>query len=357
MLNDQKEHPWYFNVFSPFVALFFAFFCSGMIILFTGGNPFEALSALIEGSLGSSSSLLLSLQKSIPLIFTGLSVGIGFRAGLFNIGAEGQLYIGAITAAWIAPMLPGVHGILLIPFILTVSCLAGSFWGIVPGYLKAKRGVHEVITTIMMNYIAIHFTLFLIKGPLRGDDHIIKTKSIPSGSELPVIWSSGALTLSVGLLIAILTALTLYFILEKTTLGYKIRITGLNKDAAEAAGFNVKKITVISMAIAGMLAGLGGAVEITGLHHTFYGQFSPGYGFDGIAVALIAVNHPIGIIFAALLFGALRAAERTLQLSAGVPHNIILIVQGLVILFVGIKYYIFKKAGALKKLDKISEKN
>ncbi len=337
-MTGKKRQQEMLNAASSLLALTFAFFLSGVIIILTGGNPFEAVKAIIEGSIGTSSSLILTLQKTIPLIFTGLSVGLGFRAGLFNIGAEGQLYMGAILAAIIAPLFPGIPGMVLLPIIFILAAAAGALWGVIPGWMKAQRGVHEVLTTIMMNYIAIHLTLFLVKGPLRGDPYIIKTKMIPENAELPVLLRDGSLTLSLGIIIAVLTAVGIWFLLEKTVLGFRIKATGKNPEAASAAGFNVKRMVIISMAICGALAGLGGAIEITGLHHTFYGQFSPGYGFDGIAVALIGANNPIGIIFAALLFGALRASERTLQLTAGIPKNLILIIQGLIILFIGIKY-------------------
>jgi simple sugar transport system permease protein len=195
----------------------------------------------------------------------------------------------------------------------------------------------------MMNYIAIHLTLILVKGTLGADPAIVKTAALPENSQIPLIAGSGALILSYGLVIAILAAIGVWFFLQKTTGGFMIRACGKSHEATSAAGFNVKKIIVSTMLIAGALAGLGGAVEITGLHHTFYGQFSPGYGFDGIAVALLASNHPIGVIFSAILFGALRAADRTLQINAGVPHQLVQIIQGLVILFMGVRYYVLNK--------------
>ncbi|MBN2135492.1 MAG: ABC transporter permease [Acidobacteria bacterium] len=337
------------------LALFFAFLISSIIIVISGKDPILAGKALIAGSIGSGDSILLTLQKTIPLIFTGLSVAIGFKAGLFNIGAEGQMYIGAIISAWLAAQINIGSGFLLIPLVFILSILGGAIWGLVPGLLRSYRGVHEVLSTIMMNYIAIHFTLFFVKGPMRGDPHIVKSKPIQSAAELPNIIHSGALTLSIGIIIAIFSAVLLWFFLKKTTAGYLLRMTGQNKTAVDSAGFNSKKIIVFTMMLAGGLAGLGGAVEITGLHHTFYGQFSPGYGFDGIAVALIASNNPIGVIFAALLFGALRAADRHLQLSADVPKDLILIIQGLVILFIGIRYFLEKKGDFLFRHRKKTE--
>jgi len=352
MIINEKKSFFLRKFVEACAALFFALFVSGIIILVSGNDPLKAFQALITGSVGSVDSIILSLQKTIPLIFTGLSVAIGFKCGLFNIGAEGQLYIGAIIAAWSGLFFPDLSGFIKLPFILLLSILGGALWGFFPGYLKAKKGVHEVLTTIMMNYAAIHLTLLLVKGPLRGDPHIVKTEMLPASSRLPVLFSSGALTLSLGLFIAVLIAFALHFFLNSTTYGYKIRAVGRSREAARAAGFNVKRLIILAMVIAGGLAGLGGAVEVTGLHHTFYGQFSPGYGFDGIAVALLASNNPIAVIFTAFLFGALRAADRTMQLSAGVPHQLVLIIQGLVILFVGIRYF-FSRYLKNKKLKRV----
>jgi simple sugar transport system permease protein len=322
---------------------------SGIFIWLSGGSPLKAFIALAEGSFGSRENLILTLQKSVPLIFTGLSIGIAFKGGLFNIGSEGQLYAGAITAAWIGCLLPDIPGVIKLPFILLVSAAVGGLWGLLPGILKAKKNIHEVLTTILMNYIAIHLTSALVKGPLRGDPALIKTVPLPESSRLPVLAGSGALILSWGLPLAVITACLLWIFLRKTTGGFKLRAVGTGKDAAAAAGFNVKKIIITTMMLGGALSGFGGAIEVTGLHYTFYGQFSPGYGFDGIAVALLANNNPLGIIITAILFGALRAADRTLQLNAGVPHQMVLIIQGLVILFIGIGYLHAKRRKAKSK--------
>lgn len=319
-------------------AFFLSLSIGGIIIWISGGSPIRALVALIEGSFGSKENIILTLQKSIPLLFTGLSIGIAFKGGLFNIGSEGQLYAGAITAAWIGCLLPDMPGIIKLPLILALSAAAGAMWGFVPGLLKAKKNIHEVLTTILMNYIAIYLTSFLVKGPLRGDPVLIKTTPLPESSRLPVLAGSKALILSWGLPLGIIAACCLWIFLRKTTWGFMLKAAGEGKAAAAAAGFNVKKIIIMTMLLAGALSGFGGAVEVTGLHYTFYGQFSPGYGFDGIAVALLANNNPLGIIITAILFGALRAADRTMQLNAGVPHQMVLIIQGLVILFIGIKF-------------------
>jgi len=349
-----KERAWSSSksIVDAGLAFSLSLIVSGIIIWIFGGSPLKAFIALAEGSFGSRENLILTFQKSIPLIFTGLGIGIAFKGGLFNIGSEGQLYAGAITAAWIGCLLPEIPGVIKLPFILLISAAVGGLWGFLPGILKAKKNIHEVLTTILMNYVAIHLTSAIVKGPLRGDPVLIKTAPLPESSRLPVLAGSGALILSWGLPLAVLTACLLWIFLRKTTAGFKLRAVGAGKDAAAAAGFDVKKIIIMTMLLGGALSGLGGAIEVTGLHYTFYGQFSPGYGFDGIAVALLAGNNPLGIIITAILFGALRAADRTLQLNAGVPHEMVLIIQGLVIIFIGTKIILKKKKSSSAALPR-----
>lgn len=350
MMSFNKNTKQSFDtVIAACAAFFLALIISGLIILFSGGNPGKAFSALIEGAFGSRENVILTLQKTVPLLFTGLSIGLAFKGGLFNIGSEGQLYAGALIAAWTGLFLPDAPAAIKLPLILLVSAAAGAVWGFLPGLLKAKKNIHEVLTTILMNYIAIHLTSAIVKGPLRGDPALVKTPPLPDSAQLPAIAGTGAINMSAGLLIGLAIAILLWIFLKNTSWGFMLRAVGEGKEAAAAAGFNVKKIIVAAMMFSGALSGLGGAVEVTGLHHTFYGQFSPGYGFDGIAVALLANNNPLGIIFSAILFGALRAADRTMQINAGVPHQMVLVIQGLVILFMGVRIVLRKRVEADKK--------
>jgi len=305
-----------------------------LIAAASGGNPLSVLLALAKGAFGSPGAIASTLVKSTPLMLTGLAVAIPFRAGLFNIGGEGQLYIGAMAAVWVgtASSLPWL---LHIPATLVSGVAAGAAWGAVPGWLKARRSVHEVINTIMLNYVAIQVTDYLVTGPLRGGDYAARTDYIAATAHLPVLWDVPPTSVSLGLPLALLACAVCFGFLYWTVPGVEIRAVGEGPRASELAGISVSRSLVLSMALSGGLAGLAGAIEVTGLHHTFYAQFSPGYGFDGIAVALLARNHPLGVIPTALLFGALRTADRWLQLGAGVPKDLIVIIQAVAVIAVG----------------------
>ena len=334
MLRQSNLYSTMRGLLTPLLAICFALLVSIIIIALLGKSPITFLTVLFQGAFGSKTNLINTLSKTIPLVFTGLSVGLGFRAGLFNIGSEGQLYMGGIGAAYVGALSFSFPRFLHLPLALIIGFAMGALWGVIPGWLKAKKGVHEVITTIMMNYVAIYFTSYLISGPLSAGVFTRKTKDILPTARLGTLWRSGTAELSYGILIALGVAVFIYWLLFSTKSGYEVRAVGLNPLAARFAGVGVSRNIVLTLGICGGLAGLGGAIEVTGLHHTFYGQFSPGYGYDGIAVALLAKNHPVGVILTALLFASLRSADRWLQIRAGIPKDIVLIIQALVILFI-----------------------
>jgi general nucleoside transport system permease protein len=307
------------------------------IVAITGGSPIEALQALAYGSFGTPANIASTLVKTVPLILTGLSVAIAFRAGLFNIGGEGQLYAGAVGAAWIGAMDLGLPAILHLLFVLGIAGLFGGIWGGIAGWLRARRGVHEVINTIMLNYIAIYAADYLVRGPLSAGRHTTRSQDIVSTAQFPVLWEVPPIQVSWGIMLAVIICVACAWMLFRTPFGFDFRAVGRNTDAADSVGISSKRITVLAMVLAGAIAGIAGCLEITGVHHTLYAQFSPGYGFDGIAVALLGRSHPLAIIPAALLFGALRTADRWLQLSAGVPKDIVIIMQAIAILAVGLR--------------------
>ena len=315
------------------------------VVALSGGDPGAVLSALAYGAFGSAPNLAGTLARTTPLLLTGLSVALAFRAGLFNIGGEGQLYVGALAAAWLGAL--GLHlpGPLYLTMVLLLSAAAGFAWGSVPGWLKAHRGVHEVITTIMMNHIAIQATDYLVNGPLKAEAYVARTSAIAPGAHLPVLWRVPPSDVSWGLAVAVAACAAGAWFLFRTAGGFEIRAVGLGPEAAETCGIPTRRVVVLAMSLAGGLAGLGGGLEVCGVHHTLYAQFSSGYGFDGIAVALLARNHPLGVIPAALLFGALRTADRWLQLSAGVPRDLVVVIQALTILAVGIQGGLVKLSG------------
>jgi ABC-type uncharacterized transport system permease subunit len=308
-----------------------------IIVALTGGDPVATVHALVYGSVGTLANFSSTVVKTVPLLLTGLSVSLAFRAGLFNIGGEGQLYVGAAGAAWIGALNYGWPAALHIPLTVAAGCVLGAVWGGIAGWLKASRGVHEVINTIMMNYIAIYAVDYLVRGPLGSDTHVARTADVAPSARLPVVWSVPPVDVSIGFLLVGALCFAVWWALFRTPFGFDFRAVGQNPRAADTAGISSRRITIIAMAAAGAIAGLAGCLEILGVHHTLYAQFSPGYGFDGIAVALLGRSHPIAIIPAAFLFGALRTADRWLQLSAGVPKEIVIIIQAVAILAVGLK--------------------
>ena len=318
----------------PLIALILSLGISCLIVSLLGKSPLLFLQLLWKGSFGTGANFALTLIKTTPLIFTGLSVALGFRGGLFNIGAEGQLYMGGITAAYLGYSLSGLPPSLHISLSLIGGFFMGALWGFIPGWLKAKRRVHEVINTIMLNYIAIYLTTALVRGPLSSGEYTLRTKQIAKTAFLGTLWQKGANELSWGIILALLFCFALYFFLFRTIWGYEIRAVAFNPEAAQRSGISPAKNIMLTLSLCGGLAGIGGAIEVSGLHHCFYGQFSPGYGYDGIAVALLAKNHPLVVILTAIFIGALRTADRLLQVEGGIPKDIIIIIQALIIFFI-----------------------
>jgi ABC-type uncharacterized transport system permease subunit len=313
-------------------AIIFALLIGALLILLSGYDVSKAYLSLLDGAFGSAYNLAQTLLKMIPLIFTGLAVAIGFRSGLFNIGGEGQLYWGAFVTAIVSITFPNAHGAILIPLSLFAGAIAGGIWGMIPGYLKAKTGAHEVVTTIMMNYIGILATTFLLRNFFKEPGPIDQTPMIPEAVRLAELIPYTRLTWALFLGIALIIIIDLFF--KKTSLGYNMQAVGENAAAAEYAGINSKKMIVISMTICGAAAGLAGSTMVLGVLHRFITNFSPGYGFVGIAVAVLGRNRPWAVLFSALLFGALDAGGISMQLFAKIPMDLMTIVQGLVILFV-----------------------
>lgn len=311
-------------------SVILAVIASAVIMELSGYNSYDAFTALISGALRQFDRVLFF---ATPLILTGLSVAFVFKSGLFNIGAEGQLYMGSMAAAilgYIIPLPYGVHPLVC----LATGALAGGLWGFLPGLLKAYRGAHEVVTTMMLSYTAILFTQWLAAGPLKELGEYqwnAQTTRILETAELPVIWGN---YLHAGFLLAIVCVFVVAFILNRTVMGYEMRAVGLNEAAAETAGINPKKNVALSLAIGGGLAGLAGASEIQGNLHRFYNNWSPGLGFDGITVAVLGNNNPFGCLLAAIFFGFLRAGGNAMHQQAHVPIEMVGVMQGLVVLFV-----------------------
>ena len=317
----------------PVVAVFLALLLGALLVIFIGQSPIKAYSALLKGAFGSKRDIAETLINVTPLIFTGLSEAFSFKCGLFNIGAEGQFIMGQIVAAWIGFQITGLPTVIHMPLAFLLGALAGGLWAALPGYLKAKLGVHEVINTIMMNYIALYFSHYLLMAALKEPGQIPQTPAVAATARLWRILPGTRLHF--GLILALCAVCLVYYLLFKTTLGYEIRAVGLNPHAARYSGINVSRDIIIAMTISGALSGAAGAVQILGVQFRFLDLFGfVGYGFDGIAVALLGRNHPFGVLAAATLFGTLARGAVTMQSMAKIPKQIIGIIQATIVLIV-----------------------
>jgi len=274
-----------------------------------------------------------SLVITTPYILAGLAVALGFRGGVFNIGAEGQLFVGGLAAAYVGYSVKGLPWLIHMPLALLAGILAGTLWGAIPGILKARWGAHEVINTIMMNYIAFRLADYLLQGPMSRPDGMPITPEVASTAYLPALLPS-PVRLHLGFILALLVAWVVYWFLWKTTRGLEIRMVGANPHSARYAGVRIALTIVLTMGLSGALSGLAGANQVLGVDHRMVRAFSAGYGFDSIALALLGNSHPLGVVLASLLFGFLRGGAARMQSVVGVPNEIIRIIQGLIIVFV-----------------------
>lgn len=342
-MNEVKENV--INILKeiayPLVAILISFIAGGILVYFFGKDPVVAYTALIKGSLGDLNKAGETLVTVTPLILTGLSIAFGFRCGLFNIGVEGQFIIGSIAAVWAGWAFTGLPAILHVALTLLVGALAGGLWASVIGVLKAKVGSHEVINGIMMNYIAMYMSNFIVMTYLNEPQ---KAYSVAIADTAKLWRFSQAFEsfkhsrLNIGIFFALIVAIAAYYILNKTVRGYEIRAVGFNSHAAEYGGISVKKNIILTMIICGVFSGFAGAIMTTGVQYRVNNLFGfTGYGLDGIAVALVGNNHPIGVILSALLFGILQKGGPLMQIQ-GIPKEVVGIIQGIIILFVAANF-------------------
>jgi simple sugar transport system permease protein len=292
--------------------------------------PLQAYGALLQGSVLSINGLVSTAVQAAPLILAGLAVGIGFKAGLFNIGASGQFLLGAITAAALGYQLASMPGFVAIPVALLAAALAGAAWGFIPGALKAWTGAHEVVTTIMLNFIAATLVKYLITGPFGVSGFSFDRTGDVGNAALPVLFGRDG---HLGILIAVVVVPVIWWMLWRSTLGFEIRTVGANPSAARYAGMHPGRLIILTMSLCGLLAGLAGAGQILGISHFMNASYSTAIGFDAITVALLGKAHPVGIVFAAILFGIMRAGSGLMQISAGVPVEIVDVLQAVILLF------------------------
>jgi simple sugar transport system permease protein len=332
------------------------FHAPGTALLATLNAIVSAYGALLYGSLGSPKEIYLGIQAYFtmgdskpllmaiypfteslaavtPYIFAGLAVALGFKCGLFNIGAEGQFFIGALCSAFVGYSLKGVPWFIHLPLALLAGAVGGAIWGAIPGYLKGATGAHEVVNTIMMNWIAFRLSDWLLNGPMKATGYRPLTPVIENSATLPRFFPA-PLRFNWGFILALAAAVLVYWFLFKTTLGFEIRAVGANPDGARYSGMNIVRNFVLAMTLSGALAGLAGSSQVLGIDHWVGQGFSAGFGFDSIAVALVGQSHPFGVVLAALLWGTMRSGATRMQSLAGIPIDIISIIQGLVIIFV-----------------------
>lgn len=331
-----------FDAFLPLLATLAALALGAVMLVLLGANPLTAYAALLEGAFGSSNALADTVVKATPLLLVGLGICIAFRGGVINIGGEGQLIAGAVGATLIGLWFPVVSGWVIIPLALLAGFLAGALWGGIPGYLKARYNVNEILSTIMMNQIAVQAMNFLLRGPMIDPVQLEAASRIPQTARLARAFDLPRLVptrLHLGALLAVILAVLVYVFLWRTTIGYRIRAVGLNPAASRYAGINVSRYIILSLILSGAFAGLAGAIQVYGVHHRMFTDgsaagFTGAAGFNGIVAALFGKLHPIGTIPASFIFGALLVGANTLQRAVQVPGALITALNGLVVVFV-----------------------
>jgi general nucleoside transport system permease protein len=324
----------------PLVSIVLALIAGAVVIILTSaiepgksmdfGLPLRAYGALLDGSLGSANGRVSTLVQAAPLMLAALGIGLAFKAGLFNIGGRGQFLMGAVACVAASQLVSGSGPLVAIPVALLAGAIGGALWGFIPGILKATSGAHEVVTTIMMNFIAGALMSALISGPLRlpGSPQPV-TRNIGDAA-MPILFGRDG---HLGIVIAFVAVPVIWFLLYRTTLGFEIRAVGANPDASRYAGMKPRRLVTLTMSLAGLLAGLAGAGNIMGINHSMNATFSTTVGFDAITVALLGRSHPVGIMLAALLFGGMRAGAQLMQINAGVPADLVDLLQAIILLF------------------------
>lgn len=313
-----------------------------LLILLVGADVGKAFSGFFSGIFSSSYAISEVFVKATPLILAGLGISVAFKSGFINIGAEGQLYMGAIAVTAIAVFLPGLPKVILLPLCLIGGFLAGGVWALVPGLLKARFGVSEVINTIMFNYIALGLTGVLLQTVLKDpENHFPMSPALPDAAKLSTLIRGARL--HTGIIIAVVCAALVWLLVFKTPLGYRMRAVGLNQRACVCSGIPVGKSIILSSLISGGLAGIAGVCEIAGLHHKLIENISPSYGYLAIIVALLGGNHPVGVVASAIGIAALQVGSLSMQRTAGVPSAIASIIMGSVVMLILARKTLFGK--------------
>jgi simple sugar transport system permease protein len=355
-LNKAKNgHSWWENLvdittqlLNYLIILIIALLIGAVVMYLSGRDPISAYLALWEGAFGNGYRFADTLDRSTIMILAGIAGSIAFRTNIINLGLEGQLYIGAFAAAWVGFTFTNLPSIVHIPLCMIAGILGGALWTLPVLYLKMRWKIPELVPTLMLNYIAIRITDYLIAFPFRDPTApMAGSPLIAASAKLPKLIKGS--TINIGFIIAIALIFLTYWFLFKTKIGYELRMVGLNQDFAAAAGLPVKRSIILAMTLSGGVIGLGGALMIMGFFGRFLGGFSSGYGWDGFMIAIIAQNHPFAVFPTALFFGALANGALTMQSVTGVPQAVVAMVKGTLVLFVTVKVFVEKIRKGLKK--------
>lgn len=326
-----------FEILKIILTLLVALLMGALVMKLSGKDPLQAYGALFSSALGDPSAIANSLLAATPLIFTGLAAAIAFRAGVFNVGVEGSLYFGAFAAAWVGFTFTSLPWWLLIPLCILVAAGVGGIWSYIPGVMKARLAVDETVTTILLNYVAILYTSYLVNYPFKvpGMANAMSEEVAPAAHLNRFMPGS---QFNSGFLIALAAVIVIYFLMKRMNLGYELRSVGDNPIFSKWMGMPTERIIEKVMFISGLLGGVAGAVQVLGVHYRFAANFSPGFGFTGITIALLARNEPIGVLIASLLFGILRSGSSTMELFTDVPRDLIRVLEATVIFFAAMEF-------------------
>ncbi len=328
------------NILMPITLIVASFFLAGILIVSTGKNPIEAYSALISGAFGSASSIIITINKAIPICLSAFAVSMSLKGGVFNIGVEGQFLMGASVATIAGIYIEGLPSIIHIPLALVIGAIAGGIWSMIPAVLFVKRGISLLVIHLLMNSVATFILQYFVLDLFASSNALVpSTESVLASAMLPFIVTSPN-ELSIAIVIVIVIAALLHFYYTKTRQGYELKAVGLNKQAAFVSGINTKKYVFLALVLGGAIAGIGGGLEILGNHHRLYTDFSPGYGYDGIPIALLSRGNPYIALIGSLLFGALRAGSINMRAMSGVSDEIVSVIQGVLILFISCQYIV-----------------
>lgn len=320
-------------IISLALSISVALIIGALIMLINGKSPFIGYSALFSGAFGSKYNLATTFAKTVPLVLTGLGTAISFRSGIFNIGGEGQLYLGAFAAAYIGITFTSLPFFIGIPLAIIFGALVGGLYAFLPGVLKVKYKIDEVITTIMLNTVAVLFTSFLVnypfattQGKMNGTEIIAQSYHLRRLVKLS--------TLNTSIFFMSFTAIVIYYLMEKTSIGYDFKMVGQNRMFARYGGINDKKQMLIAMVISGALCGMAGVFEVLGVHYRFLQSISPGYAWDGMLASLMAKNNPVGVVLMAIFLGALKTGSVSMENATSIPSELVMVIQAIIVLFI-----------------------